>query len=471
MNVQRWLPPNLLDGTSCRQEDLRAVARFSGGAPQAEDDYGQLMLDDEISSLVRFLRPDEKAFRGLAGEVVRSIEPHTEADPMGLLLTFLAAFGSAVGAGPYALAGDRRHAGRLFVVLVGATGIQGRKGTAAAAIDRPMEVAAPGWFSACITHGLASGEGLIAALLKGDDASSNRQHEENEGTDKIAIPASSTTRVMHIVEGEFARLLVVCNRDGTTLSPVLRDAWDGRPLNVLTRRDPLRAPRHHVSLVGHITPEELRKHLREVEQANGFANRFLFAKVERSKLLPNGGSTPDEVVAELGAKIAAALARASGVSRMTRSAEAEQLWGQAYYGWAEQRHGVFVRDLLGRPDAQVLRLSVVYALLGGSAVIEQAHLEAALAVWEYCANSVRAIFGSATGNAHADRLYEELARAGAKGLTAAQQFGLFSGNVKKRELDHARELLEKCGLAETIEVRTGGRGRPAKVTRITAEKK
>jgi hypothetical protein len=37
----------------------------------------------------------ESAFRGLAGEIVRSIEPHSEADPAGLLVQLLVAVLSA----------------------------------------------------------------------------------------------------------------------------------------------------------------------------------------------------------------------------------------------------------------------------------------------------------------------------------------------------------------------------------------
>ena len=45
----------------------------------------------------------------------------------------------------------------------------------------------------------------------------------------------------------------------------------------------------HVSIVGHITKAELLRHLTETEAANGFANRFLWLMVRRSKKLPFGG--------------------------------------------------------------------------------------------------------------------------------------------------------------------------------------
>lgn len=70
----------------------------------------------------------EAAYHGLAGEVVRTIEPHTEADPVALLVQFLAAFGSCLGRGPhYQVEGDAHHA-NLYAVLVGDSS-KARKGT------------------------------------------------------------------------------------------------------------------------------------------------------------------------------------------------------------------------------------------------------------------------------------------------------------------------------------------------------
>src|SRR5436189_281505 len=61
----------------------------------------------------------EAAFHGIAGEIVRSIEPHTEADPAALLLTLLAALGNLIGPGPYAQVEATRHGLNLFVAIVG----------------------------------------------------------------------------------------------------------------------------------------------------------------------------------------------------------------------------------------------------------------------------------------------------------------------------------------------------------------
>jgi hypothetical protein len=43
----------------------------------------------------------DDAFHGVAGEIVRAIEPHSEADPAALLIQFLVAFGNLVGHAAY----------------------------------------------------------------------------------------------------------------------------------------------------------------------------------------------------------------------------------------------------------------------------------------------------------------------------------------------------------------------------------
>src|SRR4051794_39938076 len=84
-------------------------------------------------------------YQGLAGEIVRRLDPHTESDPAGVLLTFLAAFGAAVGGVPHALADGSRHTARLNVVLVGRSA-RARKGTSWSVTRRVLEKADPLFF-------------------------------------------------------------------------------------------------------------------------------------------------------------------------------------------------------------------------------------------------------------------------------------------------------------------------------------
>lgn len=81
----------------------------------------------------------------------------------------------------------------------------------------------------------------------------------------------------------------LCSRDGATLSAVIRQAWDTGNLASLTRNAPLKATGAHISIVGHVTADELRRELHSTDIANGFANRFMWIVAKRSKELPDGG--------------------------------------------------------------------------------------------------------------------------------------------------------------------------------------
>jgi hypothetical protein len=314
----------------------------------------------------------EVAFHGIAGAVVRALEPHTEADPAGLLLTFLAAAGAALGPYPHAVADGSEHPARLNVVLVGSSA-RARKGTSWAVVRRVLTRADPAFFADHVLGGLSSGEGLVAALAKGNDG-----------------PDPTTAGWLLVHEPEFARLLKVASRSAS-LSAIIREAWDSGELSVVTRREPLRASGAHVSVLGHITGEELVRSLRAVEIANGMANRFLFVGVHRSKRLPFGGQLSEATLDDLARSVSIALQRGRQLGRLERSPAAREYWARLYASLDDDVVGV-VGSLTARAEAQILRLSVTFAVLDGSPLIELQHLIAAEAIWRYCEASVVNLF-------------------------------------------------------------------------------
>src|SRR5438128_1832575 len=64
---------------------------------------------------------DEAALIGLPGDIVKVIEPHTEADPVALLVNILVGFGNLVGSQPHFSVEFDCHPPRLNAVLVGET--------------------------------------------------------------------------------------------------------------------------------------------------------------------------------------------------------------------------------------------------------------------------------------------------------------------------------------------------------------
>jgi hypothetical protein len=80
-----------------------------------------------------------------------------------------------------------------------------------------------------------------------------------------------------------------------------------------------------------------------------------------------------------------------------------QRWDELYMGEFEDRAAGVAGVITSRAATQVLRLAVVYALAAKTDTVDVSHLEAALAVWRYCSESVSAIFGTVTGSRDADR--------------------------------------------------------------------
>ena len=57
-----------------------------------------------------------------------------------------------------------------------------------------------------------------------------------------------------------------------------------------------------------------------------------------------------------------------------------------------------------------MRLALIYALLDQAEAIDVVHLEAGLAVWQYCEASARYIFGDLLGDPAADLILQTLRR-------------------------------------------------------------
>jgi hypothetical protein len=99
-------------------------------------------------------------YYGLAGDVVDAIGPHTESDPMAILVQYMCCFGNAIGRRAYYQVEGDRHFSNLFAVLVGQSS-KARKGTSAGRIRQIFELADAEWVRERNHTGMSSGEGLI----------------------------------------------------------------------------------------------------------------------------------------------------------------------------------------------------------------------------------------------------------------------------------------------------------------------
>jgi hypothetical protein len=393
------------------------------------------------------IAPDSLVFRGVAGDLVRTIEPHTEASSIAILVQLLVGFGSLVGREAYFRVEADAHHSNEFIVLVGRSS-KGRKGTSW--VIKLLSAVDPQWAAERVTAGLSTGEGLMYEVRDEVTAFDKERHEE-----VVVDPGVADKRLL-VVESEYAGVLKVIRREGNTLSVVVRNAWDRGDLRAMTKNNRVKATGAHVSIVGHITGTELVRNLTETESANGFGNRHIFFLVERSKFLPDGGNLDDKALDPFISRVRDALVFARSVGLVRRDAAARARW-HAVYPTLSEGDDSLVGRLTGRAEAHVMRLAMVYALLDKSAVITVEHLDAALALWDYSLASCRAVFGDRLGDPIADAILGALRRK-PEGMSRTDVSRIaLGGHASSGDIAAALGLLQKRGLAVVQQVTTGGR--------------
>ena len=414
------------------------------------------------SRIPRAAHPDwpeplgEAAYHGPAGEFVRLIEPYTEADSAAILVQFLVGFGNLCGPASFRFAGGVAHHLNEYAVIVGDTS-RARKGTSWAEVSRFLENVDGEWATHRVTSGLSTGEGLIWHVRDPQEADEhgNGDDDRGNGHKERAPDAGVMDKRMMIQAGEFAAVLKVATRDGATLSPVLREGWDGKTLRTLAKNSPATATGAHISITAHITHEELARSLDSTEIANGFANRFVWVCAKRSKLLPWGGAVRDNRVDGLALIVRRAAESARKPGEFRFDDRATRLWETSYEKLTEPKPGL-LGAIIGRSEAHVLRFACIYAALDSSRIITVEHLNAALAVWDYCEGSARHIFGNRIGNPDADAILGAL-RDKDVGLTRTEIRDLFRRNLSAERIDRAREALTMARLIRVEIDRTDGR--------------
>jgi hypothetical protein len=346
------------------------------------------------------------------------------------------------------------------VVLVGPSA-KGRKGQSWSTPRYTFSRIDADWVRDCVTSGLSSGEGLIFHVR---DPRVEKQPIREKGRvvdyEEVIVDQGVSDKRLLIVEEEFAQALKVMARDGNILSPVLRQAWDTGTLHPLTKTNPIRATEAHISVIGHITRDELLRHLNDTEQANGFANRFLWACVRRSNVIPEPAGIPEAILAPFVKRLAQAVSAAQHIHEMRRDEEAKACWAEEYAALSAERPGM-LGAMTARAEAQVMRSACLYAALDTTCLVSPAHLKAARALWQYCEASVRYIFGERTGDPVADRILLALEEQGE--LARAAISALFDRHMEQARLEQALQLLKRARVITVEPVQT--KGRPVTVIR------
>jgi hypothetical protein len=395
--------------------------------------------------------------------VVSKFTYKSEADQVSVLISFLLGFGTACGAGPYVLVGAKRHYARFYAVLVGATG-RARKGTSWA----PTEAL----FDAVRDHGkrfgLSDWEFDYAFLSSGEGALDLVRDEVKDQKGEITTEGCETKSHL-IVDEEFAATLKAAKREGNTVSAVLRRLFDSGKCRSITKNSKLVTTNAHLSLLGHITNRELGLTLSESDVSNGLANRFLWCAVRRQQPQAIPLRISDEIIEPLASKVVTALQVAQDPGEIQRSPEFDADWCKLYPRLTEDKYMGRLGDIVGRAEAQVIRLALAYCLLDGKRTMEPEHLESAIALWNYCEESARYLFGEAQDAENDDSIATKivgLLESGAKTQSEmTNTLGKHGGSELKKALAH----LESVGrITRNITGGGKGNGRPLTTWNLSA---
>ncbi len=434
----------LQDFTARQKERLEIDATHSSPRPQpnlhSAQETPSAPLRPRITPEAAF---ETYALSGLAGKVVRTLAPHTEAEPAAILLQLLVAFGNVIGPGPHCVVGATRHALNLFAILVGESS-KARKGTSWSQIARLFAEVDRPWIDDRVNSARLTAHGLIKALR-----------------DEDQTPNQKKDRRLLLLSEEFASVLHTMARSRTQVSPLLRNAWDSGTLRARHHDTVLEATGSHISLIGHISQRELAEHLNRTETHNGFVNRCLWLRVQRAGCVPDGGNLAAEDLSAVAQELRYAVDWARGETEIVfrRDPSATELWNDYYPTLSQANPGVY-SAATARAEAQVLRLSALYAALDCSESVRLPHLYAAFAVWDLCTMSSASLFGTCTGDSTADRIREAL-EASPEGLSRNQIRALLHGNVRSDVILQALLHLQSLGLVYGRTV--SGRGRPATI--------
>ena len=382
-----------------------------------------------------------EAYHGIIGDYVSTIAPTTESDPVAVLVQCLSWAGCRLGRSVYLRHGTTQHYPMVWPLIIGKTSVA-RKGTSEADSINPL-TAIDGIPRR--RNGMTSGEGVIDAFLP------------SGGPDE---PPPDPR--MLVVESEWESVLARCRREGNTLSAVLRDAYDHRPLATMNAGGGGRlADQYSLAVIGHITPRAFREGMTSKDLSNGFLNRFLVLLVHRPHMVPWPGVASGEAERLIDDIVVRAKTAATGEMELSEEARGTYIdWYKRREANAEDLHErVAMATARGVPN--LLRISMVFAALDGGLVIDTSHLEAAMAIVDNSHASAHRLL--APGRTGLDAQILDKLKNGQ--LSRTQLSNAFHRHVTAEQLDEAIAPLMDAGLMERATEPTAGR--PVDYYRIT----
>ena len=361
----------------------------------------------------------EAAFIGPLAHWIEELEPHTECSRDNLLAQGLTTWSAMAGRRRYSYL-EKDLFANLFSIVLGSSAFA-RKGTAFGHAKRFFhELINPEWHG--IIDNWQSGEALVYHVR---DETRKRNRAGIEVTDD---PGILDKRIL-AAEEELAHLFRADSRPGSTLLSVLRQAWDcPHFLRNTTKKNPTVATDPYISLLGHMTQEEIVS-VERTAISNGFLNRCLWFYAAQARRIANARPivySPglikefhDALRFGLGGNDVEVMALDLEPVLVPLSLEAQEWWNEFYLNIFDSREET-TGKVIARTPSQIRKVALNYSTLDLSEEIKLPHLLAAKAIVDHSSAYAAIIFRSFTPNKLADKIFRYLQRKFPEGKTRSE---------------------------------------------------
>ena len=305
------------------------------------------------------------------GRTVKRLEPYSEANSLALLVQLMAVFVNVVGRNTYWCLSSVPKRLRIFALIIGPSAAGG-KGTSYSLISYIMKKVAPDWHDNCRGSGVSSGEGIIHKIKDTGDPDQEKR--------------------LMVVEPEFSQILTAGKREGSTVSQIIRKAFDEDEFEII-KTEPIKSTNSHVGFLGQITPSETVKYTTRNDAESGLMNRFLFVDCIRTKYLPIPERIPEETERLIVEDLKRHIDFSKDLGEIGITPAGKEFWSIAYRDLATRPDNLFGK-ITARGAPIVRTLATAFALGSMKKEVTDTHLAKALEVWCHSEAKVAELFGN-----------------------------------------------------------------------------
>jgi hypothetical protein len=194
--------------------------------------------------------------------------------------------------------------------------------------------------------------------------------------------------------------------------------------------------------------------MNDLSYSNGFGNRILWVEAYSSKSLPFGCIPEWYAQEKLITNLRDVVEWAKAEPRFMQWTDGGSA---AWAKWCDRRENEkgITGALIQRDRTHLLRLAMIYAILHCRVCINENHLKAAVAVWDYAKQTVRRIFGHMKGSSVAERIYDFILISGE--VSTREICDHLTRNVSSKEIYLAIHSLESQKLVRTFTEKSGSK--------------